>query len=64
MTAGLSELTWREYRRVFRKQRRATVESSIVVAELVGTVLWMAWELGAQGKESKGGSSSKEGGSR
>ena len=53
--AGLSKLTWREYRRVFRKQRRATrgaVESSVVVAELVGTLLWMAWELG-RGRRAK-----------
>ena len=55
--AGLPKLTWREYKRVstFRKQRGAgatkgTVESSVVVAELVGTVLWMAWELDRGGR--------------
>ena len=44
--AGLSKLTWRGFRRVFRKQRRATrgaVGSSVVVAELVGAVMWMGW---------------------
>ena len=47
--AGLSELAWRRYRRVFRKQRRATkgaVASSVVVAELAGAVMWMGLELG------------------
>ena len=49
LMAGLSKLTWRGFRRVFRKQRRATrgaVGSSVVVAELVGAVMWMGWQLG------------------
>ena len=60
--AGLSELTWRGYRRVFRKQRRATrgaVKGSVVVAELVGTVMWMAWELG-RGRRAKEAAATKE----
>ena len=47
--AGLSDLTWRGYRRVSGKQRRAirgVMGSSFVVAELVEAVMGMGWELG------------------
>ena len=41
---AVSELSWRRFRRVFRKKRRAVVEGPIMLVELVGAVLWMAWE--------------------
>ena len=41
---AVSELSWRRFRRVFRKKRRAVVEGPVLSVELVGTVLWMAWE--------------------
>ena len=46
-----SELSWRRFRRVFRKKRRAvvTVEGLVLAVELVGTVLWMAWESAREG---------------
>ena len=29
---------------MFRKKRRAVVEGPVLAVELVGTVLWLAWE--------------------
>ena len=41
---AVTELSWRRFRRVFRKKRSAIVEGPVLTVELVGTVLWMAWE--------------------
>ena len=39
---SVSELSWRRFRRAFRKKRRAVVEGPVLAVELVGAVLWMA----------------------
>ena len=46
---AVSELSWRRFRRVFRKKRRVAVEGPVLTVELVGTVLWMAWERARDG---------------
>ena len=46
---AVSELSWRRLRRVFRKKRRAVVEGPVPTVELVGAVLWMAWERAREG---------------
>ena len=33
----------------FRRKRRVTVEGPVLTVELVGTVLWMAWERARDG---------------
>ena len=38
------ELPWRRFRTVFRKKRGAVVEGPVLAVELIGTVLWVAWE--------------------
>ena len=46
---AVSELSWRRFRRVFRRKRRVAVEGPVLTVELVGTVLWMAWERARDG---------------
>ena len=46
---AVSELTWRKFRRVFRKKRRIAAEGPVLTVELVGAVLWMAWERASDG---------------
>ena len=41
---AVTELSWRRFRRVFRKKRRAVVEGPVLAVELVGIVMWVAWE--------------------
>ena len=51
---AVSELSLRRSRKVFKKKRRAVVEGPVLAVELVGTVLWMAWES-ARGVHVRGG---------
>ena len=46
---AVSELSWRRFRRVFRRKRRVAVEGPVLTVERVGTVLWMAWERARDG---------------
>ena len=46
---AVSELSWRRFRRVSREKRRAVVEGLVLAVELVGTVLWVAWESAREG---------------
>ena len=47
---AVSERSWRRFRRVFRKKRRAVVEGPVLAVELVGTVMRMAWERARGGR--------------
>ena len=46
---AVSELSWRRFRGVFKKKRRVAVQGPALTVELVGSVLWMAWEWARDG---------------
>ena len=46
---AVSELSWHRFRRVFKKKRRVAVQGPALTVELVGSVLWMAWEWARDG---------------
>ena len=46
---AVTELSWRTFRRVFRKKRRAVVEGSVLAVELVGAAFLRAGESALEG---------------